>query len=127
MNREKFTEKSVAALSGAAELAMERSNQAIEPQHLLLALLTADAGLIPELVTAAGGDVGRLKKRVLELCDALPRVSGGGSYISRDTEALLNIAERTAKDMKDEYVSVEHLMLGVFDTGGKIKDIKKKK
>ena len=115
MNREKFTQKSIEALSRSAELASERSNQQIEPQHLLLALLTAEGGLIPELVTASGTDAGELTRKIEELCDALPKVSGGDTYISRDTDRLLCDAERAADGMKDEFVSVEHLMLAIFD------------
>ena len=122
MNREKFTEKSLEALSRSVELASERQNQAIEPEHLLLALLTAEGGLIPELVTACGVSLEALKTATAELCDALPKVSGGDTYISRDTDKLLRDAERAADGMKDEFVSVEHLMLGIFDSKGKIKE-----
>ena len=122
MNREKFTEKSLEALSRSVELASERQNQAIEPEHLLLALLTAEGGLIPELVTACGVSLEALKTVAAELCDALPKVSGGDTYISRDTDKLLRDAERAADGMKDEFVSVEHLMLGIFDSKGKIKE-----
>ncbi len=122
MNREKFTQKSLEALSRSAELAAERSNQQVEPQHLLLALLTAEGGLIPELITATGADLDGLTLKVAGLCDALPKVSGGDTYISRDTDKLLRDAERVAEGMKDEFVSVEHLMLAIFDLRGKAKE-----
>ena len=123
MNREKFTEKSLEALSRSVELASERKNQAIEPEHLLLALITAEGGLIPELVSACGIDLAALKTATEGLCNALPRVSGDGeAYISRDTDKLLRAAESAAQDMKDEFVSVEHLMLGIFDLKSKIKE-----
>ena len=123
MNREKFTQKSIEALSRAVELASERKNQAIEPEHLLLSLLVAEGGLIPELAVAAGGDLGALKAKATELCDALPKVSGGGdAYISPNTESLLRDAESTAKDMSDEFISVEHLMLALLNSKGKIKE-----
>ena len=120
MNRDKFTQKSLEALSKATEIATERSNQAIEPSHVLLALLTAEGGLIPELVRASEADFSMLSESVRAICDSLPKVSGGSIYISQETDRLLKDAERSASDMKDEFVSVEHLMLALFNVKGKV-------
>ncbi len=122
MNREKFTQKSLEALSSAADIAAERANQAIEPSHVLLALLTAEGGLIPELVRASDGDLERLVSSVGAICNSLPKVAGGNAYISQETDRILKDAERAATNMKDEFVSVEHLMLALLEARGKVKE-----
>lgn len=117
---DKYTQKSMEALRAAQTDAAERGNNAIEPAHILSALLTAEGGLIPELIKKLGADLPTLQKDTAAALDKLPRVSGPGAgqiYISRAAEAVLASAEKTAEGMHDEYISVEHIMLGLIDKG----------
>ncbi|MBC8537062.1 ATP-dependent chaperone ClpB [Feifania hominis] len=119
MNMQKFTRKSLEAIEAAQSLAIENQNQQIEQQHLLLALLRQENGLIPELLRKMGVDAGAVESEAARLVGALPGVSGPGReagkiYISPEVDAALNEAEKTAAGMKDEYVSVEHIFLALL-------------
>ena len=120
MNAQKFTQKSMEILQDAQNLSVERSNTQVEQLHLLLALLTQQDGLIPQLMDKMGMDKASLTARAENQVDALPRATGGGResgkiYISQQLEQALVQAEREADRMKDEYVSVEHIMLAVIN------------
>ncbi len=121
MNFEKFTQKSLDAVRGAQESAISRGNQTIEPIHIFSALLSDKGGLIPELMTLMGKDSAGIARAAEDAAAALPRVSGGGyskesAYLSRSAERLLINAEKECRGMGDEFVSVEHIMLALFDT-----------
>ena len=108
------------AVRSAVELAEKRQNPTVEPVHILSALLGAEGGLIPEIITSMGKDVKRLTEEVLRSADSLPRASGGSQpYASRETERLISSADKQREDMKDDFLSVEHIMLALFDAGGK--------
>ena len=120
MNAEKYTEKSLEPIRSAQTVSKEYGSQQIETEHLLLALLTQEGGLIPELLAKMGQDVPSLIGQTEELCGRLPRVSGNMSdlsniYVSRNVEQILLNAEKTADNMKDDYVSVEHVMLSLLE------------
>ena len=118
MNLNQFTQKSVEAVQAAQQMASARQNQQIEQEHLLLALLEQKEGLIPQLMQKAGVDATSLRQKLTAAVERLPQVSGGGAgqmYLSRDLEQALNEAEKIAREMHDEYTSVEHLMLGLFE------------
>lgn len=118
MDLQKFTQKSMDALRAAQSDATERGNSKIEPSHILLALMRSENGLIPELTKKMGVSVDLVCSALEEALNKLPRVSGPGAesvYISRACEEVLGAAEKEARDMQDEYVSVEHIMLGLFD------------
>ena len=120
MNLKQFTQKSVAAIQAAQSLAVEHGNQQIEQAHLLLALLQDDQGLVPQLLTAMGTAVSNFTENVQALVERLPKVSGGGReadkvYISQQVDQALQQAEQVRISMQDEYVSVEHLFLGLLD------------
>ena len=118
MNLNQFTQKSIEAVQNAQQMASERHNQQIEQEHLLLSLLEQKEGLIAQLMQKAGIDPAALRQRLTAAVERLPQVSGSGAgqmYLSRDLEQALNEAERIAKEMRDEYTSVEHLMLGLFE------------
>ena len=118
MNLNQFTQKSVEAVQAAQQMASARQNQQIEQEHLLLALLEQKEGLIPQLMQKAGVDATSLRQKLTAAVERLPQVSGSGAgqmYLSRDLEQALNEAERIAREMHDEYTSVEHLMLGLFE------------
>ena len=121
MNMNQLTQKSLAAIQGAQSLAQQYGQQQIEQQHLLLALVADQEGFIPQLLTAMGMTVPSFLAAVQAEVNKLPKVSGGGReadkvYVAQDVDRALNAAEETAKSMKDEYISVEHLFLGLLDS-----------
>ena len=120
MNLNKYTQKSLEVLQSAQNLAVSDSNMRVETEHLLLSLMTVDGSLIPSLIKNMGIDESSLTERVRHAVDSLPKVSGSGYSssqigISTDLEKVLVEAEKKASKMNDEYVSVEHLMLGILD------------
>ena len=121
MNMNQFTQKSLAAIQGAQDIAVEHGNQQIEQEHLLLALLSDEQGFIPQLLSAMGMTVPSFTAAVTAQVEKLPKVSGGGReagqvYIAQDVDKALKAAESTAQSMKDEYISVEHIFLGLLDS-----------
>ena len=117
MNLNQFTQKSIEAVQAAQQMASERQNQQIEQEHLLLALLEQRDGLIGQLVQQSGADTAALRQKLTAAVERLPQVSGSGAgqmYLSRSLEQALNEAEKITREMRDEYTSVEHLMLGLF-------------
>ena len=120
MNMNQFTQKSLAAIEGAQEVAVEHGNQQIEQEHLLLALLSDEQGFIPQLLSAMGMTVPSFAAAVTAEVEKLPKVSGGSReagqiYIAQDVDKALKAAESVAQSMKDEYISVEHIFLGLLD------------
>ncbi len=119
MNMDRYTQKSLAAVHGAQELAQEYGNQTVEQAHLLCALAGDEGGLIPQLLTAMGIEAGSFYDAALAEVAKLPKVSGareaGRIYIAQDVDDALRSAETAAQSMKDEYISVEHLFLGLLD------------
>ncbi|MBD5140950.1 MAG: ATP-dependent chaperone ClpB [Ruminococcus sp.] len=121
MNMQKFTQKSLDAINSAQSTAIEYQNQSVEQEHILYALLEQESGLIPQLFTKMGVNASDLTGEVKKLVAALPRVTGSGReantvYITQDVDKTLNKAEDTAKNMRDDFISVEHIMLALFDT-----------
>ena len=121
MNMNQFTQKSLSALQQGQNLALEHGNQQIEQPHLLLALLSDEGGLIPQLLTAMGMTLPSFHAAVKAEVEKLPKVYGGGRqadkvYISQDVDRAIRAAETAAASMKDEYISVEHLFLGLLDS-----------
>ena len=125
MNPEKFTQKSIEAINQAGELAAERANPTVEPAHVLLSLLKVEGGLIPELLVSMGADEKGITAEVEKIVDSMPHVTGGSrAYLSADSEKLLRRADKKREEMRDDFLSVEHLMLAMFDEGGaKIKEV----
>ncbi len=114
MNIEKFTQKSKEALMGAQRLVSELGQQEITPMHLFKSLLTQEDGITPALVEASGGNARQLVRDIEHRLDQLPKVSGGDIYQSRTFSEVLFTAESLAKEMKDDYISVEHLLLAMI-------------
>ena len=124
MNTQKLTQKSLEAIQAANGLAVENQNQQIEQVHLLSALLEQEGGLIPQLFEKMGVSVDNVQIQLKNAIDNLPAVTGSGRkadevYVSQDVDRALREAEKEAARMKDEFVSVEHLVLGLFDAMGK--------
>ena len=120
MNAQKFTKKALEAVNAAQNIAIENQNMQIMPEHLLYALVDQDGGLVPMLLGRAGVDTDNLLAQIDGEIGKMPAVSGSGRepdkiYISPVTDKIFAEAEKLAAGMKDEYVSVEHLMLAVFD------------
>ena len=127
MNMQKLTKKTIEAIQAAQDTAMNYGNTNVDQPHLLYALLVQENGLIPQLVKKLGKDPNVVAGSVERIIGKIPKVSGSGRdmntvYISQSLDRLLNASEAIAKNMGDEYVSVEHIMLSYFDNADK--DIK---
>lgn len=116
MNLQKFTQKSIEAIQNAQSYAVEYGNPQIEQQHLLVAFLRQEEGLIPGLLQKMNVNVNGFFQAVENEVKKLPRVSGGGqTYVASDLEKTLVAAERLAGNMTDEYVSVEHIFMAMVN------------
>ena len=123
MNTQKFTQKSLEAIQIAHNIAVEHHNMQIEQLHLLDALLTQENSLVAQLMKRMNVDPAALERAVQQEIAKMPAVTGSGReegkvYISQETDRALTKAEKTADNMKDEFVSVEHLMLGLMEEAG---------
>ena len=120
MNLQKFTQKSLEALRDAQTLMASKGNSQITEEHLLLALIDNEQGIAADLIRRAGASVEVMRAELQSAVDAMPGMTGGSVeadkiYISRELEAALAAAESLAGKMKDEYVSVEHIILGMLE------------
>ncbi len=123
MDINRFTEKAQQALQAAQSKATRYGNQQIDVEHLLAALLEQEGGLAPAVLNKAEIRVDALRDRLERELERLPKVSGPGGapdqlYVTGRLNRLLTQAEDEAKRLKDEYVSVEHLLLAITDDGG---------
>lgn len=121
MNQKNFTQKSQEAIQSAQSLSLEYGNPQIEQVHLLYTLLNQENGLIPQLITSIGPDPESLKAAVKAEIERMPKVSGSGRepgkvYISKEMDRTLTDADKVAEQMKDDFLSVEHLFLALIDT-----------
>ena len=115
MNAEKFTQKSLDAIRTAKSMAEENRNNYITPEHLLYALVDQDGGLIPSLLGKMKVDCNAVLSELDTAIAALPKVGNVSEvYLSPECDRAINAAEKAAKSMGDEYISVEHLMIGIF-------------
>ena len=115
MNAQNYTQKTIEAIQTAQSMALENHNNYITPEHLLYALIDQDGGLIPSLLGKMGVDCNALLSELDTEISRLPKVGGDASvYLSQDTNRVIAAAEKAAKSMGDEYLSVEHLMIGIF-------------
>ena len=127
MNAEKFTQKTIETINEAQNIAREKQNQTLAPEHLMYALLSADGGLVRTLIYRIGQKtgnndiVGAVLGELSAQIERLPKVSGtnGELYPSGEVSAVLRFAEKMASQLGDEYISVEHLMLGLLSEGGR--------
>lgn len=129
LNTNNLTQKSMEAISTAQSIAVSYQNMNIEQQHVLLALLQAEDGLIPQLIKKMGADASQLTKLTEQSAAGIPKVTGSGRdpekvYVSPDVDKAFTAAEEKAKQMKDEYISVEHLFIGLLEKpNSQLKDI----
>ncbi len=119
MNAQNFTQKTLEAVQTAQSMAQENRNSYITPEHLLYALVDQDGGLIPTLFKRMGVDCDALLSELDGQIAALPKVGGDSSevYMSSELSRVFTAAEKASKSMGDEYLSVEHLMIGIFAAG----------
>jgi ATP-dependent Clp protease ATP-binding subunit ClpB len=127
MNMQKLTKKTIEAIQAAQDTAIEYQNTNVDQPHLLYALMTQENGLIPQLMKKLGKDATVIAGSLERVMANIPKVTGSGRdmntvYISQSLDRLLNASEVIAKNMGDEFVSVEHVMLSYFDNADK--DIK---
>ncbi len=118
MNLERYTQKSQEAVLAAQRLAQEYNHQSIEPEHLLLALLDQQDGVVAAIVTQVAGSLAGLRQEVTQELEERPKVYGANTQVglARATSDVLAASERYAKGMRDDYVSTEHILLGLTES-----------
>jgi len=132
MNMNQFTQKTITAIQRAQQIAVEYGHQQVDQEHVMLALTEDGASLIPQLLGKCGLSADSLRAAVTEALGRIARVSGPGReadkvYISADLEKALLEAEARAKQMKDEFLSVEHVWMGLCSKpNARVKDILKR-
>ena len=120
MNSEKLTQKSMEALNLATSTAKENGNQQVNSLHLLYALTLDEEGVVVRLFEKMNVSASKVSSDVLTAVNKLPKVQGkGGEYLSVDLSSVLSTAEKKAAEMKDEFVSVEHLVYGIIENPSK--------
>ncbi len=116
MNMQKLTQKSIEAINGASKISRQNKNGQIDCLHLLNALINEDGGVINSILNALNVNLSDFKQSVINAVNKLPKVSGNaGEYLSSSLSSALEIAENKAEEMKDEFVSVEHLFYGLLE------------
>lgn len=129
MNTQKLTQKSMEAIQAAQNISVERDHMNLDCEHLLLALLEQENGLIPALLKRMGTDTASLQRAVEAALSKIPGVTGPGRqkdaiYVSQDLDKVLNAAEKLSNSMSDDFVSVEHLFIALIENGNRnVKDI----
>jgi ATP-dependent Clp protease ATP-binding subunit ClpB len=129
MNAQKFTQKSLEAINEAQNLVIQNGNAQVEQEHVLQALLSQENSLIKELLKKMNVNCESFEKEVNKKVENKPRMTGGarqagGIYVSQDVDEMLTQSEKVAENMKDDYVSVEHIMIAMLDNPNKeLKDL----
>src|SRR5262249_46145108 len=123
MNLNRFTEKAQEALGRAQSAAVSRQNQGVDVEHLLSALLEDEQGLAASVLKLAGVDRNQVAQKLQAELDKIPRVSGAGAdagqaYVTQRLGRVLSRAEQEAGKLKDDYVSIEHVLLAILDEPG---------
>ena len=125
MNFDKYTIKSQEALQKSAEIAIGSQNQAIEPGHLLKAILETDENVVAYLIKKLNVNKSLLETKLAEVLHGYPKVTGQQPYLSSATNSVLQQAEKELREFKDEYIAVEHLMLALLQTKDKVSSFMK--
>ncbi len=130
MNTQKLTKKSMETVESAQSIAVKNNNQQIDQCHILLALLEQEDGLIPQLLQSIDVDLKTFTNSAEKIVDGVPKVTGSGAremnsvYITSALDRAFTAAEEEAARMNDEFISVEHLFLGLADKAeGKVKEL----
>ncbi len=125
MNFNNYTIKSQEAIQQAQQLAQEFGHQQIENEHIFKAIFTVDENVLPFILKKLNVNVTMLQQILDKELESFPKVSGGDIMLSREANKALNEASIIAKKMNDDFVSIEHLILGIFKTKSKIAQILK--
>jgi ATP-dependent Clp protease ATP-binding subunit ClpB len=125
MNQEIFTTRSQEALNEASVIALEHQHQAIETGHLLAALIRQPEGLAEQLIHKAGGNVNSIASKLERLLNSYPKVTGGEQYLSQGANKAVQKALESSTSMKDQYISIEHLLIGILANGDQTAQIVK--
>jgi len=123
MTFDKFTIKSQEAIQKAQSIANENSHQQISSEHLLLAFTDQAEGTVVSIIKKIGGNVELIKQRATEFLEKIPRVSGGSIgqlYISQEMNRVFEQAIKEANQLRDDYVSTEHLLIGLVEKGERV-------
>jgi ATP-dependent Clp protease ATP-binding subunit ClpB len=120
MNFDKYTIKSQEVLQKAAEIANANQQQAIEPGHLMKAILASDENVLDFLVKKLHVNRQHLENKLEEIIQSYPKVSGQQPYLSNDSAAVLREAEKALKEFKDEFIAVEHIIIGILEGKDKV-------
>ena len=124
MNPEKITQKCAMTLNESLRIATEYGNPTIEPTHIFMALLSDSEGLIPEMLSSMGRDIKAIRRDTENIINSYPKSVGGSrAYFSADTERVLDTADKARGEFSDEYLSVEHIMLALFEVKGKLDEL----
>jgi ATP-dependent Clp protease ATP-binding subunit ClpB len=115
MNFNKFTIKSQEAVQNAQEIAVSYGNQSLEPEHLLAALVQDAQGIVTPILLKLGANVNYIKIKINDVVEKLPKVSGAQQYASSALQKVFEQAQKEAENLKDEYISTEHLLLALMD------------
>ena len=127
MNYQKLTLKSQEALQNAQDIADSYNNQAIEPEHVFAALVQDPQGIIPEVLMKVGANVNQLKIKINDLLEKLPKVGGASNkYLSNELQKVFDTAQKEAKNLNDQYISTEHILLGMTELKSSLGEILKK-
>ncbi len=128
MNLNKFTLKAREAVQGALEIAADNNHQAVAPAHILLALLSDTDNVVNTILNKIGVRIPRLREELEQRIDKLPVVKGAsvsGQYLSNDSKEAFDIARSTADEMGDEYISSEHVLIGIMESDGEASSLLK--
>ena len=127
MNLNNYTIKSQEAIQKAGDIAKQNQQQAMETGHLLKSLLISEESVIPYIIKKIGGNVGFLEQKLDEQISKYSKVTGatGGQYLSNNLQKALDLADKKAGKMKDEFVSMEHILWGLVKYGDKTSDLLK--
>ncbi|MGX1640022.1 ATP-dependent chaperone ClpB [Sphingobacterium sp. NPDC055431] len=125
MNFNNFTIKAQEAIQKASEIASGHQQQAIEPAHIMKALLSVDENVISHLLKKLNVNISYLSKEVDKIIESYPKVSGSNVYLSNSATAVLQKAQSFLKEFNDEFVSIEHILLGLLLSGDKVASLLK--
>jgi ATP-dependent Clp protease ATP-binding subunit ClpB len=120
MNLDKYTIKSQEVIQKAIEFASSSGQQAIEPGHILHALLGADENVVSFILKKLNVNLTQLENKLTEIINGYPQVSGQSPYLSNDANKVLHLAEKSLKEFGDEYIAIEHILIGLLDGPGKV-------
>ena len=125
MNFNNYTIKAQEAIQKASEIAVGNQQQAIEPAHILKALLTVDENVIGHLLKKLNVNINYVTAEVDKQIEALPKVSGSNVYLSNSSAAVLQKAQSYLKEFNDEFVSIEHILLALLSANDKVSGLLK--